>query len=1285
MRYPDFGKAFVKGQRCLFMTRNKHSKGSPGSQAREEGRGGNPGATEMPKTDNGVIVGIGASAGGLDALQKVLPGLPAKAGLVYVIVQHMAPKPPTLLPSLLAKHTAMPVETISDGMAIQPDTLYITPPNKDVKLSGNLLQLGTVGSKGPKPSIDYFFSSLAEEKKMHAVGIILSGSGSDGALGIRAIKSNDGITMAQTVDTAKFFSMPQAAIETGLVDLVVPPEKIGRELEAALKYPDLIAKVPLDAHMDGIKTILEMLHQHTGVDFSDYKATGIHRRIRRRMVFHKLYDLQGYVAYVSNHPGELSILYKDLIVSVTRFFQDPEAFEALSVRLRELLERHETGAPFRVWVPGCSSGEEAFSIAMLIAEVLGPKLDQYTIQIFATDIDEDSIQRARKGIYPLSALWEADDRRFEKYFSHIDYGFKVNKAIRDMVVLARQDLFKDTPFLHLDLISCRNLLIDINDELQDKVLSLFQYSLNPGGLLFLGKSESISRREDLFETVDAGWNICRRKEVPIKQLPALIQVRHNAREVRAGFDVVQQQQCRAWRESAIADALVGMLGGCAVLTDEHGNINYTRGDVSPYFKIPEGCVKDRLNALEMCRPEFRFILQSLIHKSRKEKCAVAGNCIVDRESGAGVQIRVGPVQGGSSDNYRLIVIAPAAAPRNNSQCACAPAEDDRDRILELEQELDATREHLQDTIEELETTTEELQSLNEEMQSANEELQASNEELETSNEELQASNEELNTLNDELRAKSGEVNELLEDLKISERKHRLLVDNMNEAVMLCELAYNPDNRPIDLLIRQSNPALEQLISIHRDELPIRAEAAHLKELVSRNMLEQLRDIAKGGDSRRFELHLGDLDLHLTVSAYSLGDERLGIVCHDETERKRIQASLKELNESLEQQVAERTELAEARAKQLQNLSVELIEAEERERRRVAELLHDDLQQLLATARLQLQAARPDLRDDPELAAVEKILVASIRKSRRLSHELSPPVLHHAGLIAALKWLTQQMEAQFGLTVDLETQAEEHFEASDLKVFLFRAAQELLFNVVKHAGIKSARLRLAASGRNLVLAVEDEGQGFDPCMLDASSQTGGFGLLSLKARASHIGGALDIQSIPGKGSRFALTAPCHVTATGKARSIVPESDHQADAEAQYNPAADATGLRVLFVDDHKVMRQGLIRLIAGQHDITVVGEASDGLEAIEQTRRLHPDVVVMDVSMPKVDGVEATRRIKQQWPAVRVIGLSMFDDDHISHTMREAGAETFVSKTASSAELLRAIYGMDHQSLPHNLH
>ena len=702
------------------------------------------GRRRQKQTDDLIIVGIGASAGGLDALQKVLPGLPAEAGIAYVIVQHLAPKQRTLLPSLLAKYTRMPIETISDGMPVQPNTIHITPPNKDVKLYRNRLKLSTASSIGPKPSIDYFFSTLAEDKKAHAVGIILSGSGSDGAHGIRAIKSNDGITMAQTVDSAKFSSMPQAAIDTGLVDLVFPPESIGQELQAALKYPNLIAKVPLDTHMDKIGTILDLLQQSSGVDFSNYKQATIHRRISRRMVVHKMHDLKDYVAYVKSHPEELSSLRKDLLISVTSFFRDANAFEALSRRLRELLQRKTAGDSFRAWVPGCSSGEEAYSIAILVAEILGGDLGKYQIQIFATDIDEDSVQLARRGIYPLATVMDTDGRRFEKHFSHSDNAVKVDKHIRDMVVLARHDLVKDTPFLHLDLISCRNLMIYINAELQDKLLSLFHFSLNPEGLLFLGKSESINQRMDLFKTVDTRWKIYQRKESTAKRLPKLLQSRCIFQLASRKPGHLQQDR-GAWKEGAFVEALLGVMGCCAMLTDDYANIFYIRGDVSPYFKIPEGSVRDSLNAVDMAKPEIRFVLQSLLHKSGKEERTVTSNGIVFGDQGKSVQISVGPVPGKLSESYRMIVLNPVTSLKSASRRTCASEKDEHEHIRELEQELETTREHLQDTIEELETTTEELQSLNEELQSANEELQASNEELETSNEELQASNEELNT------------------------------------------------------------------------------------------------------------------------------------------------------------------------------------------------------------------------------------------------------------------------------------------------------------------------------------------------------------------------------------------------------------------------------------------------------------------------------------------------------------------------------------------------------------
>ncbi len=469
----------------------------------------------------------------------------------------------------------------------------------------------------------------------------------------------------------------------------------------------------------------------------------------------------------------------------------------------------------------------------------------------------------------------------------------------------------------------------------------------------------------------------------------------------------------------------------------------------------------------------------------------------------------------------------------------------------------------------------------------------------------------------------------------------------------------------------SRPIEEILARLHPEDLPgIRAKVE-----------EALDPVHPQPYSAEYRISLPDgsmkwIEAHGIATFEGIGAERRAVsfvgTVADITERKLTQEALQQLNAKLEQKVAERTELARARSEQLQSLAVQLIEAEERERRRLAQLLHDDLQQILASAKMQLQAAGGAPPPNPRMANVELLLETAIAKSRRLSHELSPPVLHHSGLVAGLQWLCGQVSEQFGLTVELEAQTVRQVEHTPLKVFMFRAAHELLFNVVKHAGVKRARITLAGSGAGLELSVSDQGRGFDPAVLDDARGKAGFGLLSIRERADSMGGCLFIAAAPGQGCRFTLKIPFKMADESASTSLDPSAAMKTGARIVRSP--QTSSLRVLFADDHKVMRQGLIGLVDGQPGIEVAGEAADGVQAVELARRLKPDVIVMDVSMPEMDGVEATRRIKAEFPDIRIIGLSMLDDEQVARTMREAGAQTFLSKTVSAAELLQEICG-----------
>jgi PAS domain S-box-containing protein len=509
-----------------------------------------------------------------------------------------------------------------------------------------------------------------------------------------------------------------------------------------------------------------------------------------------------------------------------------------------------------------------------------------------------------------------------------------------------------------------------------------------------------------------------------------------------------------------------------------------------------------------------------------------------------------------------------------------------------------------------------------------------------------------------------------EALHSSEARYRQLFETASEGIWQIDAEF----RTIDL-----NARMAQMLGCRREEIIGR----HVREFMAP---EELADVDQRMENRRrglsetYERRLLKKDgstLWTLVSVTPLHDIEGNLagsfgMFTDISDRKLAEENLRRLNENLEQQVTQRTRLAEARASQLQALAVQLIEAEERERRRVAQLLHDDLQQILAAARMQLETACESLPPEPMLANVGLLLEESMDKSRRLSHDLSPAVLHHSGLIAALKWLGEQLQDKFGLQVRLESDSTQLFEDSPLKAFLFRAVQELLFNVIKHAGVKSAHVVLSDSDNSLAIAVSDPGLGFNPELLDSHDKTTGFGLMSIRERARYVGGDLVIESRPKQGSCLRLTVPARLTGADDLKWRT--TDREPLASTREPDAAGEGGIRVLIVDDHPLMREGLTNLMKAQADIQVIGEAANGREAIERVRQLKPDLVFMDVSMPEMDGIEATRRIKAEQPMVRIVGLSVHEDEHFASAMREAGAEAFMSKTASFSQMLKAIYG-----------
>ena len=747
------------------------------------------------------IVGIGASAGGLAAFEAFFSGMPldANPGMAFVLVQHLAPDHSSILTELIQRTTSMKVFEVEDGVTVQVNCTYIIPPNRDMAfLNGTLQLLEPLAPRGHRLPIDFLFRSLAQDQRERAIGIVLSGTGSDGTLGVRAIKGEGGMVMVQNPDSCEFDGMPRSAVATGMVDYELPPAEMPAQLMAYVAHafgrPPRPATAAEPLNENALKKIFVLLRTQTGHDFSQYKTSTIYRRIERRMAVHQVDVMDSYVKYLQQTPVEAEALFRDLLIGVTNFFRDPEVFDVLESQvIPKLFEGKPAGSTIRAWSTGCSTGEEAYSIAILLQERLELLRQTYKVQVFATDLDSRAIAIARAGIYPASIANDISPERLARFFTAEADGsaYRVHKGIRDMLVFSEHDLIKDPPFSKLDLISCRNLLIYMNTDLQKKLIALFHYALMPGGMLFLGTSETVGEFGGLFAVLDRKSKAYQRKEdfqgakrAALGRFMSHLSDQPTAMAKDAALNMTTMTAGKSPPPLKLSlremteQALLQQVTPTGALVNAHGDILYLHGRTGMFLEPAPGDAGIN-NILKMSREGLRRDLTTALHKavSTKERIRTMGLRVKTNGHFTLVNLTVCPVVHGPAASLELplflvILEAVHAIEPHPGQVAALTAEpgtdtqnkDARAQIAELNEELQAKEEYLHAANEELETSNEELKSSNEEMQSVNEELQSTNEELETSKEELQSINEELATVNTELQTKVTDLSRANNDM-----------------------------------------------------------------------------------------------------------------------------------------------------------------------------------------------------------------------------------------------------------------------------------------------------------------------------------------------------------------------------------------------------------------------------------------------------------------------------------------------------------------------------------------
>lgn len=770
----------------------------------------------MPKKTKNLafpVVGIGASAGGLEALKSLISEIPDNLDedIAFVVIQHLDPDHESVLDSLLGKNTEMETLKIKDDMKIEPNHVYVNPPQKKIGISDLRFKTSKVEDNNtPKLPIDHFFRSLAKDLGKKAISVVLSGTGSDGSTGLKEIKDAGGMTIAQKVEEAEYKGMPQSAINTGLVDYVLPLKEIPHKILNYIRHPYIDspqqADIKRDQFRENAPRIFKIIRQQMDHDFSNYKKSTMKRRISRRIAVNQIENINEYYKYLKNNQKEVKNLFKDLLISVTNFFREPEVFESLQKEvLPDLLENHKNDSNLRIWVPGCSTGEEAYSIGMLLTEIGEDQGINPNIQIFATDLNQESIEFARKGIYPESIAQDISQKRLKRFFGKKGDKYKISNEIQEMVIFAKQNLIKDPPLSRMDLISCRNLLIYMNQDLQKKVIPMFHRMLKKNGVLVLGSSESIGDFTNLFKAVDKKKSIYRQKKAPEKDL-----------EKNFGFPTLESEVTRPIQDRVQSnkelniqklaeEVMLEKYTHPGVLIDENYDILYFHSNTEKYLSPPKG--DPSLNILEMARDKLRYKLTAASQEAKKKEETVIRKDVEVRYKNEinTIDLIVEPVSNlKDSMNLQMIIFREKTETREPKD----PGEkleinEDTEKMEEnqgvkaLEKELKSTKEDFQSTIEELETSNEELKSRNEELKATNEEFRSTNEELKTAREEAESTNEELTTVNQELEEKIKELSKEKNDM-------RNLLENIEIAIIFLDK---------NLQLRRFTPEATQIFNV----------------------------------------------------------------------------------------------------------------------------------------------------------------------------------------------------------------------------------------------------------------------------------------------------------------------------------------------------------------------------------------------------------------------------------------------------------------------------------------